>query len=98
MAINVYTKGRLVRFAALFKNAAGAAADPTGVSFKTRSPAGTLITYVYPTDVALVRDSTGNYHIDVAVGESGEWHHRWEGTGAVVTAEDSQLVVEPSAF
>lgn len=98
MSINVYTKGRLVRFSAVFRNAAGTAADPTGVTFKVRNPAGTLTTYVYGTDAELVRDSTGNYHVDYTVNASGEWHSRWEGSGAVVTAEESQLLVAPSGF
>ena len=98
MAINVYKKGRLVRFSAAFTNAAGTATDPTAVTFKIRSPAGTTTTYVYGTDAELVRDSAGNFHVDFAMTAAGDWAHRWEGTGAVVTAEESQVVVEPSAF
>ena len=45
-----------------------------------------------------MKDSTGNYHADFTMSESGDWFHQWAGTGAVVTVAESQVVVEPSAF
>lgn len=96
MTINVYQRGDLPRIASVFRNSGGAATDPTGVSFKYAKPSGTVTTLVYPTDAALVKDSTGNYHVDLSLTEAGEWYYRWEATGAVQAAELGQFTVEAS--
>lgn len=98
MTISVYQKGDLARITGNFKNAAGADADPTTVTFKYTNPAGTITTLIYLTDAALVKDSTGNYHVDVSINAAGMWYYRWQGTGAVETAQEGEFCVEPSGM
>lgn len=98
MAINVVQKGDLQRVSAVFKNAAGTATDPTAVNFKYTKPAGTTVTLVYLTDAALVKDSTGNYHVDLDVTDAGWWHYRFIGTGAVQAVDDGEFMVAPKAI
>jgi len=97
--VNTYDKGDVVRVTGAFTNAAGAAQDPSTVRFKFKDPANTVTTYTYPTDAQLVRDSTGNYHVDVDASISGEWDYRWEGSGAVgKSAGEGKFEVAPSVF
>jgi len=97
MAANVYDVGDLVRVSAVFKNASAVATDPTAISFKYRKPStGVVTTLVYPTDAALVRDSQGNYHVDISITEKGVWIHKFIGTGAVQAVEESNFVVKGS--
>lgn len=96
MTISVFSKGDLKRFSATFKNLAGTATDPTTVKFKYTKPSGTTTTLVYLTDAALVKDSTGNYHVDLDLTEAGMWFYRWEGTGAVQETEDGEFTVSPA--
>lgn len=98
MTINVYQKGDLARVTALFKNAAGTATDPTAVSFKYTKPSGTTVTLVYLTDAGLVKDSTGNYHVDIDITEAGWWHNSFIGTGAVQAVEHAEFNVMPKAI
>ena len=98
MTINVYDKGDLVRLPANFKNAVGADTDPTGVTFAFTTPAGVITTYVYLTDAQLVKDSVGNYHVDLTVNEAGMYYYRWAGTGAVQAVEVGQFSVKPGGF
>lgn len=95
---NSYDLGDLVRISGVFKDAAGEAIDPTSVSFRLRDPAGTVTTYVYGVAAELVKDSTGNYHIDVGASASGTWRYRWQSTGTGQAAEEGAFVVEPSGL
>ncbi len=95
---NTYDLGDLVRVTGTFKNAAGAAIDPGTVAFKLRAPAGTVTSYVYGADSALVRDALGAFHVDVSAVASGTWHYRWESTGTGQAAEEGSFVVEGSAL
>jgi hypothetical protein len=46
----------------------------------------------------VVRDSLGVFHADVAIDQSGDWTGRWEGTGALVVAEEFTFIGRSSAF
>lgn len=76
-----------------FKNAAGAPADPTTVTLRWRRHGGTTTMWVFGTDVQVVKDSVGVYHADIPVTEHGLHYFRWEGTGAVVAAEEGYFSV-----
>jgi hypothetical protein len=99
--------GDLIPVSATFKNAAGAATDPTTITFRLQKPNGTVTAYVYPTDAQLVRDSAGVYHVDVALAAADLptslsftplWYYRFEGTGAVAATEDGVLLADLSPF
>ena len=88
MAATVYDQGALVRVTAAFTNSADAAIDPDVVNLSFKNPAGTVVTYVYVTDAELVKDSTGNYHVDIDAATAGTWYYRWWSTGAGQAARE----------
>lgn len=94
--INAFDVGTLVRVAALFQTAAGVATDPGGVVFKVKKPSGTVLTYTYGVGAEVVKDSTGNYHVDVLVDLAGRWRYRFEGTTFAQAAKEGQFTVKPS--
>lgn len=98
MSINTYDVGDIARVAAPFTDENGAAVDPTTVTFKFKKPASAETEYVYPTDAELVKDSTGNYHVDLTLDTAGKWYYRWAGTGANVAADEGELTVQASHF
>jgi hypothetical protein len=96
--MNVYVKGNLVRVSASFTNEAGAALDPTVVKCVVLEPGDVLATtYTYGTDVAVVKDSTGHYHLDIDADEAGEWRYRWYSTGTGQSASEG-LFMAVTAF
>jgi hypothetical protein len=96
--MTIYDVGDLVRCSATFTDQDDTAVDPTGIAFKVKTPAGVTTTYTYGTDAALVRDSTGNYHVDVSMTAAGLWPYRWASTGTGQAAAEGQLLVEASRF
>lgn len=91
----VYSKGALVRCSGEFRNNAGVLIDPGVVRFEFTKPSGSLA-YVYGTDVQLVKDAVGQYHVDLSADQAGVWYYRWESTGIGQAAEDHQFTVAPS--
>ena len=96
MTISRYMVGTLVRCSGAFRTAAGAAQDPAAVSFTFKNPDGDIETYVHGTDVELVKDSTGNYHVDVDADAPGGWYFRFAGTGSGQAAAEGQFRVDSS--
>jgi len=86
--------GDIVRVATTpgFTNAAGALTDPTVVRLKWRAAGGATTTWIYGTDSQIVRDSVGMFHADIPVVAAGLHYFRWEGTGAVIAAEESTFI------
>ena len=98
MALTYYDKGDLIRCSAAFTDSDGAAADPDVVVFSFTEPDGSLTTYTYGTDVELVKDSTGNYHVDVDGNAAGTWFYRFHSTGSGQAADESLFQVDPGVF
>lgn len=92
---NVFDIGDLVRASAAFTDSAGTAIDPTAVYLKYVTPAGVTTTLTYGVDVALVRDSAGNYHADISATDDGDWHYRWYSTGSGQASEEHWFRVRP---
>lgn len=92
---NRYHLGDSVRAAGAFTNSAGTAVDPTVVKLSFRDPSGNETTYIYGTDAQLVRDSAGNYHVDINADEAGIWYYRWWSTGTGQAAEAVKFIVHP---
>lgn len=97
--VNTYMSGSLVRTTAAFTNAAGQAADPTTITLKYRSGAGSTTTVTYPT-APIIKDSTGNYHADLdTTGWAGPdpllWLTEWIGTGTVQAIASGAWLVTP---
>lgn len=80
--MNVYEIGQVVRLRAAFTNQDGAAVDPGALSLKIKSPLGVETTYVYGTDVEVVKESDGNYYADVEPDHQGVYDAKWIGTGS----------------
>lgn len=95
---NTYQNGDEIVFYGTFKNAAGVERDPTNVFFQIKNPAGTITTYQYGEDVALKRESTGVYYIELSVTTSGHWHYRWYSTGVGMASDEAGIYVEESEF
>jgi len=73
--------GTLVTVTATYVDDDGEPVDPTTVTLKVKSPAGTSFTYVFNTNAEIQRASTGVYWGDVTASIAGRWSYRWEGTG-----------------
>lgn len=71
-----------------FRDTDGDLADPSTVTLVVREPGGTRTTYVFGTDVEVVKDATGVYHFSHVPDAVGRWGYRWVGTGAVAYAEE----------
>jgi len=96
MSPSVYDVGDLIEVSAIFTNVAGDAIDPSVVIFAFKDPAGAKTTYTYGTNNELVKDSVGNYHVNVSVDSAGTWYYRWSSTGEGQAAEEDQFVVRAS--
>lgn len=97
LTTNRYMIGQLVRSSNEFRTVPGGALiDPTAVFFRARKQNGTVIAYTYPTDVQLVRDGVGLYHVDLSTDNPGIWKVRWYSTGTGQAAGEDRWVVAPS--
>jgi hypothetical protein len=84
----------------------GTPADPTTLVVKVKNAAGTITTTTENTPAALTPSSTpiqrvsaGVFkHAGISLNDAGYWQARFEGTGAVVAAEDYEVIVDPSEF
>lgn len=98
MSIKHYPKGNVIRIRATFKDLANTLGDPTAVSFSFKNPAGITTTYLYNTDVELVRETTGVYHVDIDADTVGIWYHKFFSTGTGQAAAEGSFVVDVSNF
>lgn len=98
MSFNSYSFGNDVTVSAAFKNAAGVAADPDSVYCKITDPDGVVTTYHYGVDAALVKDSTGNYHVLVDANKAGSWSYRFYAIGTGKSADEGTFKVRHSNF
>lgn len=101
MPLNVLIGERL-RFTGPFLNLlTNTLSDPTTVSVIVKAPpafTGVETTYVYGTDVEVVKDKTGQYHIDITFDIAGDWAVRFKGAGAVVAANEYLVKVSAGAM
>ena len=71
--------------------------DPTVITLKIKDPSGTTTTYTFGA-AEITKEDTGIYYRDVTLNDTGIWYYRFESTGAVVAADEGQLIVERSEF
>jgi len=90
---NAYKNKNTIRLSAAF-SLSGTATDPTTGAFKIRRPNGVEISYVYGTDVQLVKASTGNYYVDWLLGLAGVHYYGFVGTGACAAADEASFEVK----
>lgn len=72
--------------------------NPTALTAKVMTPRGVITTVVYGVDLALVRDSTGVYHLDVDCTEAGVWTVHFQATGTGKGAAEHSFSVRRGAF
>lgn len=93
---SVYEVGQGVRLSLAF-TVDGTPANPGAVTVKVLKPSGQVSTYTY-SGGEVARDSTGNYHVDITVDQSGTWHYRGEGTTPAQAADEQAFKVEATRF
>jgi len=92
--MDYFDKGDLVRCSGAFTDSDGTATDPAAVLFKVRNPNGSTTAYTYGVDDELVKDSTGNYHVDVNANVAGLWVYRFYSTGSGQAADEGRFRVD----
>jgi hypothetical protein len=91
---NVYDVGDLVTVSAPFADSVGVGVDPTTVICQYLKPGGTAnITLTYGVDATVIRDSAGNYHVDIDADTSGSWYYGWHSRGTGQAAAEGWFVV-----
>ncbi len=98
MPFSSYDSGDLVVISAAFTDRNSAALDPSTVTFKIKDPNNLDTTYVYGTDAEVVKDSVGNYHIDISAAIVGRYYYRYESTGTGQAAEEGSFEVKDGVF
>ncbi len=105
-----YNVGDLITISVVITNSAGVAVDPNKLYFYYKDPAGgpavgakgaAATPYIYGTDAALVKDSTGHYHIDLAASLEGTWKYRWKAltiSDTAAGADEGEYFILTSAF
>lgn len=92
---NSYDKGDTVLMSALYYTATGALGDPSTATLKIKDPTG-LQTSHTPT-----KDSLGAYSFPLVTSLSdpaGLWEYRFEGSGAITSAEEKQFWLRDTIF
>jgi hypothetical protein len=74
----------------------GALVDPTALVFTMKTPDATVTSYEYLTDVEVVRDSLGLFHVYWDCAAAGKHYWRFAATGNVGAAEESTFTVRAS--
>lgn len=93
------SQGAVVRIQGTFRNAAGALADPTAVTFYVQSEAGDIDdTLIYGVSPNIVKSATGIYYfLQDTSDQSGIYNWRIVGMGAAVGALQGEFYVVPMA-
>ena len=84
--------GQQIASTVQFRNAtSGSLVDPTTVTWIVRTPGGVETSYVYGTDAEVTKTGTGIYVGTIRVEEFGLYASHWNGTGAVVAADEEHF-------
>ena len=90
--MEVYNLGQRVRVSYCYSNAAGEAADPDAVFVAVKEPGANTTTYQYGVDLEVVKDDTGEYHVDLSLLTAGIWAVRGYSTGSVQAGSADTLI------
>jgi len=87
--MKLYSKGSLVRVSFEFRQESDDSLhDPTAVFFTWKVNDGTATLLTYLIDAALVKDATGQYHVDIDASAAGIYKTRAYATGTGQSAEE----------
>ena len=92
----LYIPGQVAQISVSVFDSAGVAADPGALRLKVKPPTGAVTTYIYGTDVIVVKDSTGCYHADILLTAAGQWAYRWELDAPNAGAAEGVITVQKS--
>ena len=90
--MEVFNLGQKIRVGYSYTDQAGVAADPGAVFVVVREPGSNVTTYQYGVDADVVKDDTGEYHIDLPLSIAGIWAVRGYSTGSVQAATADTLI------
>lgn len=90
--ISLYDIGDVARVTATFTDDAGTPADPSSVTATVRAPDATTTNYTV-TAGQIVKDSTGNYHLDIPCTLAGDYYYVFKGVGTIAAAEEGTFTV-----
>lgn len=94
--INSYEFGNMVTLNVIFTDVTtNMLVDPSIVTLRVLDPNNVEKIY---TGSQVIRNSLGNYSYPVFGDLAGIWNYRWEGSGNVVAAQESQFNIIPSVF
>ena len=94
--VNSYDIGDGIRLSGAF-TVNDVATDPTAITLRVKDPVNSTGRYTYALS-QVSKTSTGNYYKDITVSTAGKWFYRWEGTGAVIAADEVWFNVRLSEF
>lgn len=90
--MSTYDIGDTLRLSATFTlNSTNTA--PTAIYLYYQAPGSTTVEYSYGGGTVSTGTGTGVYQKDITIATAGTHHYRWQGTGAVATAEQSSFEV-----
>lgn len=87
----IYDVGDVRRLRVTFTDIDGVVADPGAVTFALEDPRGLVTGYAHGVDAALVKVSTGVYHVDYTILHAGHHAVRFAGTGVNAAAVESSF-------
>ena len=90
--------GDLIRITANVIDLANDPIDPSGFKLYIKRPNAVITTLIFNTDPEIVKDTVGQYHIDLSVDLAGLWYVRWEATGTGQSAEEDSFYVQSTRF
>lgn len=93
-----FALGAVIRIPLTIRNLAGADVDPTALTLTVHEPDSTDVIYVFGTDIELVKDSAGDYHVDHPTLLSGVYRYKWLGSGNNSGACTGVFVIEEDGF
>lgn len=99
--VNEYDIGDSVRISVSTATDAGVPTDPTGLTVRYKVANGTAVVLTYGTDAEVVKDSSGEFHMDIDLTSDMNGalvKYRWVATGAVKGADEGAFKVRQSAF
>lgn len=92
---NTYAKDNQIRISIEFL-VNGVDTDPSTIKCFYKDPNNVVTTLVYGVDGALVKDGVGKYHVDIYASLVGFWYYRFEGSGSLISANESTFYISQS--
>lgn len=99
--VNEYDIGDSVRISVSTATDAGVPTDPTALTVRYKVAGGTAVVKMYGVDSEVVKDSSGEFHMDIDLTSDMNGalvKYRWVATGAVKGADEGAFKVRQSAF